>query len=356
MKKLMTILAAMLMPAIGFAQQRVVLITVDGYRWQELFGGADSTLLNSKEFGSEKLRSEYWRPTPEERRSRLMPFVWSKIARDGVMLGNRWKQNKMHVRNKMQFSYPGYNELLCGYADDARINSNGYNWNPNVTVLEAANNTERYHGKVLAFASWDVFTHILNEQRSGLEVNTGFRHSLSKNPTADECCLNHALDKTPRLWSDERFDSFTHAYAIEAMKSRKPEFIYIAYGDTDDFGHMGDYRLYLEAAEHVDQFIKELWELTQNDSFYKDKTTFIITCDHGRGDGKISLSDWRDHGPNVTDSGQTWFMAFGKGVQAVGEQAADRQYWTAQVASTTAWYLGIPFASEYAQVAERIEW
>ena len=33
------------------AEQKVILVTVDGYRWQELFGGADSLLINQKEFG-----------------------------------------------------------------------------------------------------------------------------------------------------------------------------------------------------------------------------------------------------------------------------------------------------------------
>lgn len=356
MKTVLITLVAALLPAMLPAQQRVVLITVDGFRWQELYGGADSTLIFSKEFGSEKLREKYWRTSAEERRQILMPFTWNKIAKDGVMLGNRWLKNKMHVKNKMQFSYPGYNELLCGFPDDENINSNGYVWNPNVTILEAANNTEKYHGKVLAFASWDVFTHILNEQRSGLEVNTGFRHSLSKNPTANEICLNDTQDKTPRLWSDERFDAFTHAYAIEAMKSRHPELIYIAYGDTDDFAHMGMYNLYLEAGTYVDRFIQELWEYCQSDSFYKDKTTFIITCDHGRGDGKLSLSDWRDHGLKVTDSGQTWLMAFGKGVNALGEQTDDRQYWNCQVAPTVAWFLNIPFDPKHKDAGTKIEW
>lgn len=356
MKKALFTLAAALLPALLPAQQRVVLITVDGFRWQELYGGADSAIIFSKEFGGEALRAKYWRTTAEERRKTLMPFTWSKIAKDGVMLGNRWIENKMHVKNKMQFSYPGYNELLCGFPDDENIHSNEYVWNPNVTVLEAANNTERYHGKVLAFASWDVFTHIINERRSGIEVNTGFRHSLSESPTAAERCLNDLQDKTPRLWSDERFDSFTHGYAMEAMRSRHPELIYIAYGDTDDFAHMGLYNLYLDAGAYVDKFIQELWEYCQSDPFYRDKTTFIITCDHGRGDGKLSLGDWRDHGPDVTDSGQTWLMAFGKGVEPLGEQASDRQYWNCQVAPTVAWFLNLPFAPTHKYAGTRIEW
>lgn len=120
----------------------------------------------------------------------------------------------------MQFSYPGYNELLCGHPDDERINTNNPVWNPNISILEVANNTDRYKGKVLAFASWDRFIHILNEKRSHLEVNTGYRHSLSPHPTESERLVEKMQDAAPRFWEHERADVFTHEYAIEAMKSR----------------------------------------------------------------------------------------------------------------------------------------
>ncbi len=42
---------------------------------------------------------------------------------------------------------------------------------------------------------------------------------------------------------------------------------------------------------------------------YKDKTTFIITCDHGRGD-RIK-DEWTSHGIEVEDSGATWIAVFG---------------------------------------------
>lgn len=344
------IAAAILCMSMAASAQKVVFITMDGYRWQELFGGADSTLLA----GNKQLTDTFWKPTAEERRSTLMPFVWSKIAKEGILIGNRWKGCRMQVTNKMQFSYPGYNELLCGHPDDEHINSNDYKWNPNVSVLEAANNTEKYKGKVLAFASWDVFTHILNEQRSKLEVNTGYRHAMSQNPTARERLIDKMQDMTPRAWEHERYDVFTHEYALEAMKTRKPELLYIGYGDEDELAHMGDYRLYLEGARYFDKFIEDLWNYAQSDPFYKDQTTFIITCDHGRGGGKVSKDDWKDHGEKVTGSGETWLMAIGKGVPAKGEITGDKQYYNNQVAPTVAYYLNIPFAPTHKMAGKKI--
>lgn len=355
MKKLFLVLVAclLLVPSLVMAQERVVLITVDGYRWQELFGGADSTIINSKKFGNAKLMNQkYWRATAEERRATLMPFTWNFIAKNGVIIGNRRKGCTMDVTNRMWFSYPGYNENLCGFADDANIHSNGPVLNPNKSILEIANEQPAYKGKVLAFASWDRFVEILNEKRSGLEVNTGYRHALTKNPTKQEKYIDKLEDATPAFWEGERFDFLTHEYAVEAMKTRHPLFLYVAYGDTDEWAHEGNYRLYLDAAHDTDTFIKELWEVAQSDPFYKGKTTFIITCDHGRGD--VKLGDWCDHGPTAEHSGQTWLMAFGKGIPAKGELTTG-VYHNNQVAPTVAALLKVPFAPKYEGAGKKIE-
>lgn len=355
MKKVILFFAAFLLflPSLMRAQERVVLITVDGYRWQELFGGADSTLVYAKSTGNRKLiKEKYWKATKEERREALMPFTWQFIARNGVIIGNRWKGCKMDVTNRMWFSYPGYNELLCGFADDENIHSNGPLENPNVSILEVANQTPQYRGHVLAFGSWERFIQILNEKRSGLEVNAGYRHALTRKPTEREKYIDKLEDATPFFWGDERFDFLTHEYAVEAMRTRHPLFLYVAYGDTDDWAHEGNYKLYLDAARNTDAFIKELWDVAQSDPFYKDKTTFIITCDHGRGD--VHLDSWRDHGFGTAHSGQTWLMAFGKGVPAKGELTTGT-YYTNQVAPTVAAFLNVPFAPRHEGVGRKIK-
>ena len=82
--------ALFLMPAISTAQRRVIVVMVDGYRWQELFRGADSTLINNGELGNVgMMKADYWRTTQEERRKALMPFTWNYIANNGTIIGNR---------------------------------------------------------------------------------------------------------------------------------------------------------------------------------------------------------------------------------------------------------------------------
>ena len=77
------------------AQQRqtrtVVLIVSDGLRWQEVFGGADTALIASRQGVGDTaaLRRDFARPTVERSRLELMPFLWSVVARQGQIYGNR---------------------------------------------------------------------------------------------------------------------------------------------------------------------------------------------------------------------------------------------------------------------------
>ena len=73
------------------------------------------------------------------------------------------------------------------------------------------------------------------------------------------------------------FGRFTHQFAKAYINKHKPNLLFISYGETDDFAHDGDYESYLKSTRNTDALIKDLWEFYQGNSYYKDKTTFIIT-------------------------------------------------------------------------------
>lgn len=77
--------------------------------------------------------------------------------------------------------------------------------------------------------------------------------------------------------------------------------------------------------------------------FYRDNTTFIITCDHGRGIVADGLANWRSHGNKIPHSDETWLVAFGKGVAHKGIVKDAAIYYNKQVAPTVASFLGIAF-------------
>lgn len=346
MKKLQILTVLILLYTISFAQapaENIIIITLDGMRWQEVFTGADSGLIKNKKYveDAEVLQKRFWHDQPEVRREKLMPFFWSTLVKDGILLGNRVYGNNVNCSNNMWFSYPGYNEILSGYADDERINSNDKFNNPNETVLEFLNKQAKYKGKVAAFGSWDVFPSIINEERSGIPVNAGFESALDKNLSEREEFLNQLQIEIPSPWGGVRLDAFTHHYALEYMKKYKPRVVYIAYGETDDFAHNGKYDAYLKSAYQTDQFIKNIWEWIQAQPQYKNKTTILITTDHGRG--TIPVDEWRSHGTKINGADQIWIAALGAGVKPKGEIKVSGQLYQNQVAATAAGLLGFNF-------------
>src|SRR5689334_17403857 len=73
-------------PAAPRATENVILLMTDGLRWQEVFSGADETLLTKEPGGVrnvDAVRAAFWRDTPEARRAALMPFLWGEVAKQG---------------------------------------------------------------------------------------------------------------------------------------------------------------------------------------------------------------------------------------------------------------------------------
>jgi len=307
----------------------LVLVTLDGVRWQEVFGGVDLGLIEDDRYtdGPDLLKKTFWREQRTERRKQLFPFLWSVIDSQGVLVGDRLQDSFMEVSNPWWFSYPGYNEILTGRMDPA-IDSNDKNWNSNVTFLEVINGMQGFENRVLAFGSWDVFPYIFNTQRSDLPVNAGFSVAT---PAATERTrwLNEVSAEAPVLWRTVRLDFLTNGYAMEALRSQQPRVTYISYGETDDFAHDGSYDRYIDAAHRTDLMLAKLWHWLQADSFYRDRTTLIITTDHGRGntaDGwtlhasaagavKFGIEDAAD---GVLGSDQIWLAAIGPHIQSKG--------------------------------------
>lgn len=330
----------------GMAQQKksenVVILTMDGLRWQEVFGGADSLLVfdTAAIYSQEYTEKKYWAATAEERRKKLLPFFWSVVNTQGVLLGNRNYDNYFENRNPYWFSYPGYNEIFTGYPDTA-VNSNDKIPNKNESVLEYLNKMPQYKNKVAVFGSWDVFASIFNEKRSGLPVNDGFRDVAGK-LTDKQKLFNQLQHEMPDLFhGGERLDVATFNMGFEYMKANKPRVMFFGLGDTDEFAHAGMYDYYLDAAHKTDAWIKKIWEYIQSDPAYANKTTLILTTDHGRGLAKNS--EWRHHGQKIPESRQMWMAAIGPSIPAIGENKNAQVNYQGQIAATIAQILGQTF-------------
>jgi hypothetical protein len=348
-KRSFLVLLVLLASATAFAQNNgkadnIIIISIDGLRWHEVFQGAEQALITRKKYNSQdsvQRLKKYWADNQQDRRAKLMPFVWSIIAKEGQLYGNRDLGSKVNVKNPYWFSYPGRNENLTGYPDP-KVNANDYPDNPNKNVLEFIDQQKGYKGKVVAFASWDAVARIINRNRNGLMVNNPYEDIKGPHLTEAEKLANEIQHYEPKIWgTEERLDATTYALAKSYMIAKHPKVIYLDLADTDDHAHGGNYDLYLDAAHNIDTMIGSLWNYLQNDPFYKGKTAIVVMPDHGRGEDK----QWTSHGSGTPHSNETWLMTLGPKIKPLGEVKNNGQIYQDQYAKTIASLLGFNFTS-----------
>ena len=326
--------------------KNIIFISIDGYRWEEIFHGADSSLLKIKKYyeqDSASIAHKYWAAAPDERRKKLMPFFWSVIAKQGQLYGNRDLGNNVNVKNKYWFSYPGRSETICGYYDPA-VNSNSYPDNPNENVLEFINKQKDYENKVVTIAGWDAVAKVVNRNRNHMPLINPFENVEGKNLTEAQKLANEIQNYLPNYFGTSvRWDMGTYAIAKTYIAANHPKFTYIDFADPDDLGHAGQYDHYLDAAHYLDAMIGNLWRTLQADQFYKDNTTIVICPDHGRGVG----SGWTSHGSDTARSNETWLAIIGPDTPPTGEMKNTGQIYQDQIAQTMAKLLGFTFTANH---------
>lgn len=335
---------------LGAKTKNVFLVMSDGLRWQEVFTGADERLI-AKEYGvadEKRVRADYWRDTPEERRKALMPFVWSTVSNPktgGQIYGNLFKHSSVTVTNGFKVSYPGYSELFCGFTQEG-IKDNKRVYNPQVTVFEWLHNKPEFAGKVAAFGAWDLFPWIFNTERCGFPVDDGLKPITFGKTNEAITTVNTLRGQITRRWSSSTFDAMLFRPAFEWIKLNQPRVAFIGLGETDEWAHENKYDQYLDSARRADAYVKELWDWCQATPGYKDCTTIIFTCDHGRGGDNApgyeggQLKQWSDHNAKVIGAEQMWVMVWGPDTPPRGEMSDTPPLTQSQIAATIAALLG----------------
>jgi hypothetical protein len=322
-------------------EPHVILVMTDGLRWQEVFRGADEKLLVPKRYFNgrsvKELQEKYLAATAEERRERLMPFLWKTVIPAGQIYGDQDAHSDASVTNGFNFSYPGYNETLTGHGDP-RVNSNDNVPNPNVTVLEWLNKQPGLQGKVAAFGAWNVIAAVVNAGRCGCTVNAGYDPFVMTPMTPRMEMLNSWKTETPQVWDGEPFDAPVFGTAMEYIREKKPRVVFLSLGETDEWAHAGNYGEYLNSAHRVDHYLEQLWTTLQSMPEYRGNTTLIFLTDHGRGSGSES---WTTHGQKTPESKYIFMGFMGPQTPAMGSRANVAAVTQSQVAATLAKFMGL---------------
>ena len=108
--------------------------------------------------------------------------------------------------------------------------------------------------------------------------------------------------------SNEKSDELTVENAINYIKKKTPNFLFIHLDEVDHVGHSSGHKTshFYDAVAHIDQQIGKIIQSTKEAGIY-DKTTFIISADHG-GIGY-------GHGGETLDEIEIPFIIFGKGIK-----------------------------------------
>lgn len=333
----------------------VVLITLDGARTQEVFGGLDLDVLRSTigDRAVEETASyrRYWAPTPEARREKLMPFFWGTLMTEhGSVAGNRARGSTVELTNTRRFSYPGYSEILTGEAHDEEITSNDNRRYPFPTVLEFVKDSlELGINEVAAFTSWETFRWIVAHEAGAVTVNAGFE--AYDHPDAAISALSAQQFETPTPWDTVRHDFYTFHLAMAHLETYRPRVLYLALGETDDWAHDGRYDRVLDALERTDVYLRDLWGFLQSDEQYRDNTAIIVAVDHGRGN---TTSDWRGHGGDVEGAQYVWMALVSPALTRRGEWTDHATIYQNQVAATLARLLGLDYNQAHPSAGQPI--
>jgi hypothetical protein len=271
----------------------VVIVTIDGVRWQEIFTGTD--VARSTE-------------PPLDAKS-LTPNLHQLGERAGAFVGAPGK-GTISASGPNYVSLPGYIEILGGRP--ARCQDNKCARTSLPSLLDEA----RVAGaKVAAYSSWERIDLAASVAPGAFEMSCG-RHN---DPT---------IDPWPGE-GDYRPDRFTSEAAIAYYAKERPNVFFLGLGDPDEHAHRGDYTGYVNALRRADETVGRLLELVDR------RTTIVVTADHGRA------VTFDNHG-GMPEASRVWLVAAGPRFNARGPVLSPHPRRLADIAPTLRVVMGLP--------------
>ncbi len=324
--------------------KNVILVTLDGVRTQEVFAGLDETIARHDQqqvySEIEMARQRYGGDSPAARRAALLPVFWERLAPQGVVLGNASYGNHVKVQNKVLWSTPGYTEIMTGRPRPEVIDNDNQR-HDHITALELARSGMELDGsKVAQFGSWEGFKFAAASRDDAFLMNGAYDSVPAQlsSPTMDN--LVNLRREVMGLWEEGSNDALTFRLAMSYLQARQPEVMWLALVNSDDWAHADRYDRYLEYLHLADSLIGELWDTVQSLEQYRDKTTLIITTDHGRG---LQGGDWAEHDITIPGSADIWLAVIGPDTPDQGEVTEPGAIYQGQVAATLLQLLGIDY-------------
>jgi len=310
------------------AESAVVLVVLDGVRWQEVFGGADRALARER-----GLSTAAW-ASPRL----LMPNLQRLLDTDGVALGAPGHGAEMTATGPQFISMPGYLEIFSGRPDPV-CESNDCTRAPSRTIVDDVRDASGADD-VAVISSWPAIARAATAETSGLALSAGRKIVGRAEALRADDVTAGLLDRGANAKAfpgegDYRPDAFTSRIALRYLVDARPRFLFVGLGDADEYGHRNDYHGYLEAVHASDAFLGELFAALETMGARGRHTTVLVTADHGRA------YSFRDHGGRYPESGRVWLVAAGGDVRGHGMVVGARRHTLSEIAPTLRALLGM---------------
>ncbi|NRA11081.1 MAG: alkaline phosphatase family protein [Crocinitomicaceae bacterium] len=112
------------------------------------------------------------------------------------------------------------------------------------------------------------------------------------------------------LGTGYRHDSITLVRSLEVFDQHHPNLVLINFREPDFSAHQSNWPNYLAGISKTDEYVQQIWDYIQNDPIYKDKTTLLVTNDHGRHENGVSIG-FAGHGDNCNGCRKISLLALG---------------------------------------------
>jgi predicted AlkP superfamily pyrophosphatase or phosphodiesterase len=228
----------------AYKTQNVFVIVVDGARFSETWG------YSTRQF---------------------IPYR-SKMLKEGVFCSNFYN-------NGTTFTCSGHQAMCTGVYES--INNAGTQLPTNPSVFQYW----LQKSKSPNIQSWVIAS------KDKLEILSDCVDPLwnGKFKPSTDCGVNG-------LFTGYREDSVTFNHLKTIIQNNAVKLAIVNFKQPDVAGHAADSIAYLQGILDTDKYIHDFWKMLQNNPKYKNKTTLIVTNDHGRhsaghADGYISHGD-----------------------------------------------------------------
>jgi hypothetical protein len=285
----------------GWQVDRVVLVTIDGVRWQDIAQGREH-----------------------------VPTLWW-LTEQGVGLVEDFRTSAPHP-----VSLPGYREILTGRRGDRCFD----NLCPQIDEPTLFDELAQVvpPSRLGLISSWEGLERASASSEEHLSISTGRHGGATRAQLAAAADSSSLIERAAQRHDfvqhpDFRRDADTMDLALRWFVRARPRFLHVALGDTDEHGHSGNRAAYLAALEAADAFIARLVAAADEQG---GETLFLVTADHGRA------ASFREHGAPGDGSERTWLVAAGGPIPARGFQRPSAPRRLADIAPSLRLILSLP--------------